>query len=93
MKKITIKAPSWVGEDEVLGLLRYDLQLKLAYYESQCHLFENTYGTSFAQFEARLRKEKKEDFRKWEDFMDWETADSARQEMDQRFQELMAWKT
>ena len=92
-KKTTIKTPGWVEEDEVLSLLRQDLQLKLAYYESQCRIFEHKYGISFPEFETRLRKEKKEDFQKWEDFMDWETVDSARREMKKRLQELAAWKT
>ena len=92
-KEVIIKAPGWVAEDEVLGLLHHDLQLKLAYYESQCRKFEHKYKKSLAEFEAALKSEKKEDFQKWEDFMDWETADSARQEIKKRLQELAAWKT
>ena len=92
-KAVTIKAPSWVAEDELLSLLRHDLQLKLAYYDSQCRVLENKYQKPLAEFQASLHADKKEDFQKWEDFMDWETANSARQEMKQRLQELAAWKT
>jgi len=40
---VMIKAPSWVGEMELLGLLRQDLQFKLAYCESHCRVFERKY--------------------------------------------------
>ena len=90
---ITIKAPSWVAEDDFLSLLRQDLQLKLAYYESQCRSFERKYQKTFVEFNADLRADKQEDFQEWEDYMDWETADSARREIEQRLQELVAWKT
>lgn len=89
---VMIKAPSWVGEMELLGLLRQDLQLKMAYYESQCRIFERKYRKTFAEFDAELPADKQEDFQKWEDFMDWETADSARLEIAQRLQELVEWK-
>jgi len=89
---VMIKAPKWVGEMEVLGLLRQDLQFKLAYYESQSRIFERKYRKTFAEFDAELRAVGQEDFQKWEDYMDWETADSAREEIEQRLQKLVAWK-
>ncbi|MDZ7288490.1 MAG: hypothetical protein ONB44_02705 [candidate division KSB1 bacterium] len=90
---ITIKAPSWVAEDDFLSLLRQDLQLKLAYYESQCRMLERKYQKTFAEFEAALHADEQENFQKWEDYMDWETAESARQECEQRLRELVTWKT
>jgi len=92
-KEAKISTPGWVGEDEVLGLLHHDLQLKLAYYQSRCRKFEHKYQKTFAEFEADLQSSKEEDFQKWEDFMDWETAENACQEIIQRLQELAAWKT
>lgn len=92
-KKVTIKTPSWVAEDDVFSLLRQELQMKLAYYESHCRMFEHKYGQTFDSFESTIRSAKKESFQKWEDFMDWETAHSACLEMKQRLQELATWKT
>jgi hypothetical protein len=89
----TIKAPGWVAEDDVLSLLRQDLQLKLAYYDSQCRNFEQKHQKSFAEFEAEIHTAKNEDFEKWEEFMDWEAADCAREEIKLRLKELSAWKT
>ncbi|MFQ5640962.1 MAG: hypothetical protein ACE5IR_23540, partial [bacterium] len=66
---------------------------KLAYYESQCRILEHKHKKPFAEYESELRSSKKEDFEKWEDFMDWETASSACEEMKERLQELEAWKT
>jgi hypothetical protein len=91
--EVIIKAPGWVAKDDVLSLLRQDLQMKLAYYQSQCRTFEQKYQKSFAEYDAALRAERQEDFQQWEDYMDWEAADSARQEIEQRLQELAAWKT
>ncbi len=88
----TLKAPSWVAADDLFGLLRQDLQMKLAYYDSQCRGFEQKHKQRFADYETTL-KSKSEDFAAWEDFMDWETAEVARQELTQRLNELAAWKT
>ena len=90
---VMIKAPSWVGEMELLGLLRQYLQLKMAYYESQCRIFERKYRKTLAEFDAELPADQQEDFQKWEDFIDWETAESARQECEQRLRELVTWQT
>lgn len=90
-QEVTLKAPSWVAADDLFGLLRQDLQLKLAYYDSQCRGFEKKHNQSFTAYETAL-KSKPEDFTAWEDFMDWETAETARQEMTQRLQELATWK-
>lgn len=92
-KGITIKTPAWVAEEEVLSLLRQDVQLKLAYYQSQCRIFEKKYRKTFPEFKAAIAASRKENFQKWEDYMDWETAHSACQELTQHLQELDVWKT
>lgn len=88
---ITLKAPSWVAADDLFSLLRQDLQLKFAYYDSQCRGFERKHKQNFRTYEAALQS-KSEDFADWEDFMDWEAAEVARQEFMQRLQELATWK-
>ena len=92
-QEITIKAPGWVAADDLLALLRQDLQLKLAYYDSQCRNFQQKHKQTLVEFEAAMRASKQENFDAWEDFMDWETAESARHETAQRLQELAVWKT
>ncbi len=87
-QEVTIKVPSWVAADELFALLGQDLQFKLAYFDSQCRHFQQKHERSFAEFEAALRASAQEDLDNWEDFMDWETAESAREEMAQRLQEL-----
>ncbi len=87
----TLNAPSWVAADDLLGLLRQDLQLKLAYYGSQCRNFEQKHKQSLAEYETALHSAP-EDFAAWEEFMDWESAEAARQELTQRLHELAAWK-
>ena len=89
---VTIKAPSWVAADDVFGLLRQDLQLKLAYYHRQCRSFEQKHKQTLIEFETKMRSAP-ENFGEWEDYMDWEAAASARQELTQRLHELAAWKT
>lgn len=91
--EVIIKAPGWVAKDDVLSLLRQDLQMKLAYHQSHCRIFEQKYQKTFAEYDTALRAEKQEDFQQWEDYMDWEAADGARQEIERRLQELAAWKT
>ena len=34
-------------------------------------LFEKKYGVSFAKFEKSIKKTQKEDFGKWDDYMEW----------------------
>jgi len=58
-KATTIKTPEWVAQEDVLNLLRQDLQLKLAYYESQNRIFENKYQKSFKEFESEVRVSEK----------------------------------
>ena len=91
--EVVIKAPGWVAKEDVFSLLRQDLQLKLAYYQSQCRIFEQKHKKAFSEFDAGLPRMEQEDFQQWEDYMDWEVADNARQEIEQRLQELAAWKT
>jgi len=90
--EVIIKAPGWVAKDDVLSLLRQDLQMKLAYYQSQCRIFEQKYRKTFAEYDAALRAQQQEGFQQWEDYMDWEAADGARREIEQRLQELTACK-
>ncbi len=89
--EVIIKAPSWVAAGDLFGLLRQDLQFKLAYYDSQCRGFEQKYQQTFFEFETSMRAAQ-ENFDVWEDFMDWEAAVSARQELAHRLEELAAWK-
>ncbi len=88
---VTIKAPSWVAADDLFGLLRQDLQLKRAYYDSQCRGFEQKHKQTLIEFETAMRSAQ-ENFEAWEDYMDWESAASAREELTQRLHELAAWK-
>ncbi len=92
-QEVTIKAPGWVATDDLLGLLRQDLQMKLAYYDSQCRSFHQKHKQTLAEFEAAMHTSAQENFEVWEDFMDWETAESTRSEFAQRLQELASWKT
>ncbi|MGH7495886.1 MAG: hypothetical protein ACREOO_26315 [bacterium] len=66
--------------------------MKLAYYDSQCQKFQQEHKRNFAEFEASVHASAQKNFEEWEDYMDWEAADSARRELTQRLQELVEWK-
>lgn len=88
---VTIKVRSWVAADDLFGLLRQDLQLKLAYYGSQYRGFEQKHKQTLLEFETAMHSAQ-ENFAAWEDYMDWESAASARAELTQHLHELAAWK-
>jgi hypothetical protein len=51
---------------------------KAEFYKSECDLFRSRYGSTLIEFDSLLHDGKgKEDFKKEEDYEDWEFAESA----------------
>lgn len=51
-------------------------------------LFEKTYGMSFDEFEKDLKVSEKEDFKKWDDYMEWKGYKKVMQKLIKEKQEL-----
>ena len=51
-------------------------------------LFEKKYGVSFGEFEKSLKDSEKEDFEKWDDYMEWKGYEKVLQKLTKEKQEL-----
>ncbi|MBK3331970.1 hypothetical protein GWK41_02670 [Persephonella atlantica] len=61
-----------VNDKEIKNLLKADLLYRLHILEEEIKLFEKKYNKKFSEFEKEVRK--KENFEKWDDYLDWKSA-------------------
>jgi len=94
METVTMElhVPRWVkeerGEINIIRSLLFDAATKLEYYRSRTLAFEKKYGLPYEKFEEKIKKDKKENFEEWDDFIIWEGFHQAYREWEKRYEEL-----
>jgi len=92
MEELTIKIPSWIKRDdaeiEFKNNLKAKAQLKMEYFRSKMLPFEKKYKCNFKDLNLRIHQETKEDFEKWDDYIEWEAIFKAFSEWKARLEEL-----
>lgn len=76
-----------VPKGEVEGLLRLDLLARLHEAREREDLFERTHQQSFEAFEETVLGGE-EDFRQWEEYLEWKAYRSVRQDLEQKLEAL-----
>ncbi len=61
-----------VDNRTIKNFLKADLLYKLHKLEEEIKLFEKKYNKSFTDFEKEVKE--KENFQKWEDYLEWKSA-------------------
>ena len=61
-----------VNDKEIKNLLKADLLYRLHILEEEIKLFEKKYNKKFSEFEKEVSE--KENFEKWDDYLDWKSA-------------------
>ena len=60
------------NEKSALINIIHDLSLsKMAEFESDMKDFEKKYHMGFEDFQSKIKKSEKEDFKKWDDYIEW----------------------
>ena len=89
---IELKVPAWVRKDKMenklLDLFRADILTKVEYYRSQMEVFKDKYKMSFPELKRKIEAGKDENFREWDDFIEWEANLKAYQEWERKYEEL-----
>jgi len=86
----TITLPKWLKEVSphpekyLKRLLKTLAFLKMKEYERQMQVFEKKYKILFPQFEKKLKSQKKENFKLWDDYLVWKGLYQAYQKWHQR---------
>jgi hypothetical protein len=66
------------NEKSALIHIVHDLSLsKMKEYESAMQEFEKKYGLDFEHFEQQIKTSAKEDFEKWDDYIEWKACTKA----------------
>ena len=61
-----------VNDKEIKNFLKADLLYRLHILEEEIRLFEKKYNKKFSEFEKEISE--KENFEKWDDYLDWKSA-------------------
>ncbi len=61
---------------------------KLSGFEEECHNLRERYGMNFKEFENKVMKAKKENFREWDDYTEWKFVETGREHWAKRVKEL-----
>lgn len=93
-KGTIIQAPKWLAEITTTPQ-KYvrDIFLSLAFakmkeYERQIEIFERKYQLTFDKFEKKINSLKEEDFKMWDDYLEWKAIDSAYKKWLKRYQKF-----
>ncbi|MBU7024663.1 MAG: hypothetical protein HXS40_10905 [Theionarchaea archaeon] len=76
MKSISVKIPSsvdegWARRTSYEFLLSTSI-LKMAKFKKQMETFERKHSIKFEEFEEKVKKDEKENFEEWDDYIIWE---------------------
>jgi len=92
MTELTIKVPSWIkeeeAEEEFLHTLMNKALLKMEFYSSKMKPFESKYGL-FNEFQDRVTSASNENFKQWDDLLEWQAFHIAFVEWEGRYRELV----
>lgn len=93
MVNLKIKVPKWVkdelGEKELIKNLALEALTKREYFRTKMLSFEEKYGLKFSQFEKKIKKKKKENFKEWDDLIIWEGYYESYREWEGKYKELL----
>lgn len=94
MQKVAmeIHVPKWVkeekGEIDIIQSILFEASAKMEYYRSKILIYEKKYKMSYEKFEEKIKKDKKENFEQWDDFIIWEGFHQVYCEWKERYEDL-----
>ncbi len=66
-----------ISKKRVEEMLFANLLYELHRVKEKIKLFQGKYGSHFKNFEEKLKTSEKEDFEKWDDYMEWKAYENA----------------
>lgn len=60
-----------ISREKVKDMYYASLMYEYHRVTEKIRLFEKKYGASFGEFEKKMRESRKEEFEKWDDYMEW----------------------
>lgn len=93
-KNSTTIFPEWVKElsptpeKYIRDFFKNLAFLKMKELEREMEVYEKKYRISFEEFEKKLKKKKKENFKSWDDYLVWKGIYLARQKWFKRYKEI-----
>lgn len=90
----TITFPKWIKEISpfpqkfLKNLIKSFVYLKMKEYERQLQPFENKYKSTFWEFEKKVKFQKEENFKIWDDYLIWKGLYLSYQKWLKRYKEI-----
>lgn len=95
MNSLTVKIPTWVNKDQAQEDFFRNLMgkalLKMEFYRSRMKPFEVKYQIAFTDFQKQVQNATVENFKAWDDLIEWEAYHAAFAQWKERYQELEKW--
>jgi hypothetical protein len=77
-----------ISKEKVKDMYYANLMYEYHRATEKIRLFEKKYGVSFDKFEKDIKSSKKEDFEKWDDYMEWKGYEKVLQRLNKEKREL-----
>ncbi len=77
-----------INKEKVKDMYHANLMYEYHRVTEKIRLFEKKYGMSFGEFEKSLKSSEREDFKKWDDYMEWKGYEKVMQKLTKEKQEL-----
>jgi len=77
-----------ISKEKVRDMYYANLMYEYHRVSEKIRLFEKKYGASFSEFEKKLKGSEKEDFAKWDDYMEWKGYEKVLQRLIKEKKEL-----
>ena len=77
-----------INKSEVAGSLLLECLSDLNEVKDKLTNFTKKYSASFVSFEKKIKNKKKENFKEWDDYMEWKACENIKNELSEKIKDI-----
>jgi len=79
-----------ISQEEIKEYEKFKIYSELVYLEEKIKFFEKKYKMSFKNFEKKMKKQRREKFLWWDDYLEWKAYETKEKELKNKIKEIDA---